>query len=82
MDMAERWLRSRSGTRDEGSFDNAGNIDMSSNSTYLESEADITVRANPTMEVSVQVSEVTAHDSNNATCPILQHHNYKIRSPL
>ena len=79
--MAQRWPRSRSGTRDEGSFDNTGNIDLDSNSTYLESKADITVRANPTVEISVQNWEVTAHDSNNATCPIL-HHNYKICSPL
>ena len=64
--MAERWLRSQSGTRGEGSFDNARNIDMDSNSTYLETEADITVRANPTVEVSVQNSEVTVHDSSNA----------------
>jgi hypothetical protein len=40
---------------------------MDSNSTCLESEADITVRANPTVEVGEQNSEVTAHDSNNAT---------------
>jgi hypothetical protein len=67
MNMAERWLRNRSGTRDEGSFDNAENIDMDSNSTYL--EADITVRANPTVEVGVNNSEVTAHDTTNATLP-------------
>jgi hypothetical protein len=35
---------------------------MDSNNTNL-----ITVRANPAVEVSVQNSEVTAHDSNNAT---------------
>ena len=64
--MAERWLRSQSGTRDEVSFDNAGNIDMDSSSTYLESEADVTVRAHPTVEVGVQNSEVTVHDSGNA----------------
>jgi oligoendopeptidase F len=40
---------------------------MDSNSTCLESEADITVTANPTVEVDVQNSEVTTHDSNNAT---------------
>jgi hypothetical protein len=40
---------------------------MDSNSTYLESEADITARANPTVEVGVQNSEVTSHDSNIAT---------------
>jgi len=61
MNMAERWLRSRSGTHDEGSFDNAENIDLDS-----ELEAGITVRANPTVEVGVQNSEVTARDSNNA----------------
>ena len=66
MNMAERWLRSRSGTHDEGSFDNAENIDMDSNSTYLESEADITMRVNPTVEVGLQNSEVAAHASNNA----------------
>ena len=37
MNMAERWLRSWSGTRDEDSFGNVDNIDMDSNSTYLES---------------------------------------------
>jgi hypothetical protein len=67
MNMAERWLRSSSGTRDEGSFDNTKNIYVDSNSTYLESEADITVRANPRVEVRVQNSEVTAHDGSNAT---------------
>jgi hypothetical protein len=67
MKMADRWLRSRSGTRDEGSFDNTKNIGMDSNSTYLESEADITVRANPRVEVRVKNSEVTAHDGSNAT---------------
>ena len=66
MNMAERWLRSRSGTRDEGSFDKAENMDMYSNSTYLESEADITVRENPTVEVGLKNWEVTAHASNNA----------------
>jgi hypothetical protein len=39
---------------------------MDNNSTYLDSEADITVKANPRVEVGVQNSEVTAHDSNNA----------------
>ena len=53
--------------RDEDSFDNADSTDMDNNSTYLASEADITVRTNPTLEVSVQNSEVTAYDSNNAT---------------
>jgi ABC-type transporter Mla subunit MlaD len=33
----------------------------------LESEANITVRANPIVEGGVQNSEVAAHDSNNAT---------------
>ena len=60
MNMAERWLRSRSGIRDEGSFDDTENIDMDSNSTYLESEADITVMENPTVEVGLQNSEVSA----------------------
>ena len=78
MNMAERWFRSRSGTRDESSFNNAENVDMDSNSTYLESEADITVTANPTPEVEVQNSEVTAHGSS----PILQNHSYKICSSL
>jgi hypothetical protein len=49
MNMAERWLRSRSGTCDEGGFEIARNIDMDSNSTDLDTEADITVRANPTV---------------------------------
>jgi hypothetical protein len=65
--MEERWLRNRSGTRDEESFDNADNVDLDSNSTYLESETNITVRANPIVEGGVQNSEVAAHDSNNAT---------------
>jgi hypothetical protein len=65
--MAERWLRSRSGTRDEDSFDKTDNIDIDSDSTYLESEANIAVRANPTGEGSVQNSVVAAHDSNNTT---------------
>ena len=65
--MAERWLRSRTGARDQGSFDDADNIDLDSESTYLGSEATITVRANPTGEGSVQNSVVAAHDSNNAT---------------
>ena len=64
--MAERWLRSRSGTRDEDSFDNADNLDLDSNSTHLETEANITGRANPVVESGVQNSEVAAHDSNNA----------------
>ena len=65
--MAERWLRSRRGTHDEDSFDKADNTDIDSNTAYLEPEMNITVRANPTVEVIVQNSEVTAHDSNNAT---------------
>ena len=64
--MTERWLRSRSSTRDEGSY-STENIDMDSSSTCLELEADIPVRANPTVEIGVQNSEGTAHDSNNAT---------------
>jgi len=67
--MADRWLRSRRGTRDQDSFDNADNINLDSDSTYLESEANITVRANPTREGRVQNSVVAAHDSNNATLP-------------
>jgi hypothetical protein len=67
--MAEKWLRSRSGTRDEDSFDKTDNIDTDSNSTYLESEANIAVTANPTGEGSVQNSVFVAHDSNNATLP-------------
>ena len=61
--MAERWLRSRSGRRGEEIIDNAHNIDIDSDSTYLESGADITVRANPTVQNLV----VTTHDNNNAT---------------
>jgi hypothetical protein len=38
--MAKRWLRSRSVTREEDSFDNEDNVDLDSNSSYLESEAD------------------------------------------
>ena len=53
--------------RDEESFDNVNNLDMDSNNTYFESEANITARANLTVEVSVQNSEVAANDSNNAT---------------
>jgi hypothetical protein len=51
-------------TRDEESFDN---LDMDCNNTYFESEANITARANLTVEASVQNSEVAANDSNNAT---------------
>jgi hypothetical protein len=65
MDMAERWLRSPSDTRNEGSVDNAENRD--SNSTYFESEAGVTMRANPAVEEGVQNAEVTSRDSNNAT---------------
>jgi hypothetical protein len=65
MDMAERWLRIRSDTHSEGSFDNAENRD--SNSTYFESEADVTMRAIPEVEVGEQNAEVTTRDSNNAT---------------
>ena len=61
--MAQRRLRSRSGTRDEEINDNADNIDMDSNNTYLESGADIAVGANPTVQNLV----VTTHDNNNAT---------------
>ena len=59
--MAERWLRSRSGTRDEEINDNADNIDLDSDNTYLESGADIAVGANPTVQSLV----VTTHDNNN-----------------
>ena len=55
--MTERWLRCRSGTCDGVNPDNAVNVDMDSNSTYLESETDIAVSANPTVEVGVQNSE-------------------------
>jgi DNA anti-recombination protein RmuC len=65
MDMAEKWLRRRSGTHSEGSADNAENMDSSS--TFFESEADVTVRANPAVEVGVQNAEITTHDSDNAT---------------
>jgi len=47
------------------SFDNADNVDLDSNSKYL--EADITVTANTAVEGGVQNSEVAAHDSHNAT---------------
>ena len=65
--MAERWLRSRTGPRDQDSFNDADNIDLDSEGTYLGSEATITVRANPTGEGSVQNSVVAARDSDNAT---------------
>ena len=65
--MAERWLRSRSGTCDDGSSGIAENINMDSDNTCLGSEADIAVRANPIVEVSTLNSEAAAHDSNNAT---------------
>jgi len=65
--MAERWLRSRSGTCDDGSSGIAENINMDSGNTCLESEADIAGRANPIVEVSILNSEAAAHDSNNAT---------------
>jgi len=59
--MAERWLRNRSGTRDEEIIDNAGNRDTDSNNIYLESGAYIAVRANHTVQNLV----VTTHDNNN-----------------
>ena len=65
--MAERWLRSRSGTYDEVNPNNAVNVDMDSNSTYFESEADIAVSANPTVEVGVQNSESSTTLSNTTT---------------
>jgi len=65
--MADRWLRSRSSMRNEDSFNNVDNINMNNDNTNLESEANITVRANPLVEVSVQNFEVVAHDSNKAT---------------
>ena len=54
----EVWLRSRSGTCDGVNSGNEVNVGMDSNSTYFESEADIAVSANPTVEVSVQNSEL------------------------
>ena len=40
---------------------------MDSSNAYIDLEANITVgQANPVVEVSVQISEVSAHDSNNA----------------
>lgn len=65
--MAGKWLRSRNSTRDEGNFDNVDNLDKDSDNKYFESEANITARANPTVEVSVVNSKVAANDSNNAT---------------
>jgi DNA anti-recombination protein RmuC len=64
--MADKWLSSRSSTRDD-SFNNINNTNMDSNNTILESKANITVRANPEVEVNVQNSEVAALDNNNAT---------------
>ena len=40
---------------------------MDSDNTCLESEADIEVRADPIVEVSILNSEAAAHDCNNAT---------------
>ena len=65
--MAERWLRSRSGTCDGVNPDNEVNVGMDSNSTYFESEADIAVSANPTVEVGVQNSELSNNLSNITT---------------
>jgi predicted amino acid-binding ACT domain protein len=42
-------------------------MNMNSDNTCLESEADIAVRADPIVEVSILNSEAAAHDSNNAT---------------
>jgi len=65
--MAERWLRSRSGMCDGVNPDNAVNVDMDSNSIYLESEPDIAASANPTVEVGVQNSEFSTTLSNITT---------------
>ena len=62
--MADRWLRSRSGTRDEDSLDHVNSLDMDSNNTCFESEANITVTANPAVEVSMQNSEDAANNSS------------------
>jgi hypothetical protein len=62
--VAAKWLGSKRG---EEIFDNVYNLDMDSNNTYFEVEANITSRANLTVEVSVQNSEVAANVSNNAT---------------
>ena len=67
--MAQRRLRSWSGTRDEIN-DNADNIDLDSNNTYLESGANIAVGANPTVQNLV----VTTHDNNNATLSNITSH--------
>jgi hypothetical protein len=40
---------------------------MDSDSNYCESEYDVTVRANSTVEVDLQNAEFTTRDSNNAT---------------
>ena len=55
--MADRWLRSWSGQCDEVDPDNAVNVNMDNNSMYIQSRTDITVGANPTVEVSVQNSK-------------------------
>jgi len=47
--------------------DNAVNVDMDSNSIYLESEPDIAASANPTVEVGVQNSEFSTTLSNITT---------------
>jgi len=50
-----------------GSSGTAENINRDSDNTCLETDADIAVRANPIVEVSILNSEATAHYSNNAT---------------
>ena len=65
--MAERWLRSRSGQCDEVDPDNAVNVNMDNNSTHLQSETDITVDANPTVEVGVQNSKFSTTLPNITT---------------
>jgi len=65
--MAERWLRSRSGSCDEVDPDNAVNVDMDNNSTYLQLETDIAVGANPTVEVGVQNSKFSTTLPNITT---------------
>jgi len=62
--MADRWLRIWSGTCDGVNPNNAINVDMDSNSTYLESETDIAVSANPKVEFGVQNSEISTTLSN------------------
>jgi hypothetical protein len=79
--MRDRCLRSRNGTPDEYSFDNVYNLDIDSNNAYIDLEANVTVRANPTVEFVVQILQSLLMTTIKQFCPTLQQ-NYKICSPL